>query len=148
MTDDSGQRIQKLFREGKGAAATKRILELTLEAFTDVEMFKRLEVIEVKDILAHGDGAHLPKTIYHYRLKYLGRSISLIAYRDKGFDKSEPPQLGLFNDTEGMVQPISINELITLLSRPPFPLSASLEEVAVRSDEARLRITTAGPSHY
>jgi hypothetical protein len=142
------QSIHEAFQNGDGARVARDVLALTLRGFTGVEMFERSEMLAVEKIFETSSLNGARERIHHYRLKYLGQSVSVIAFRDDQHGIAEPASLAYFNDTNGTYQPIDIDQLIRFIQDPPAHLSkfATLEDIAIRANEARVRVLIAGPS--
>lgn len=124
--------------------ATK-ILSATLEGFDDsFDLLKREGVVRVSDIFHPVDSTERPRTIYRDNLDYLGKSIQLIVFRYKKrpSDPRDKTQFALFNDTTGLIQPVSIQQILRVFKMPPDgqKFETNLENVLIVAKDAQKRI--------
>lgn len=129
------------------------ILSAMLESFDDrFDLLQREGVVRVSDIFHPVDSTERPRTIYRDNLDYLGRSILLIVFRYKKrpSDPRDKTQLALFNDTTGLIQPTSIQQILRVFKMPPDgrKFETTLEKVLIVAEDAQKRTEIKLPNRH
>ena len=119
-------------------------LQDTLNHFDTIDLVERRSVRRTVDIFeTPSQQDERATTIYREKIDYLGNGVQLIVYRLKGAKAAprEHSQYAFYNDIYGVIQFVSIRQVLQFLKSPPpgLRLETSLEIVLQNAHDAQER---------